>query len=82
MQILKQLIVLVSMLVALNGQQVCIKQECAAQVVACNPTCVKLMGKCTFDCTLMSQGCMQACVSANSEAKALLECSYNKCLNY
>ncbi len=40
------------------------------------------MGKCTFDCTLMSQGCMQDCVTTNNSAKALLECSYNKCLNY
>lgn len=82
MQIVKQLLVLVLMLVMLRAQQVCMKQECAAQIAACTPTCAKLMGKCTFECTLMSQGCMQACVSANSEAKALLECSYNKCLNY
>lgn len=39
------------------------------------------MGKCTFECTLMSQGCMQECIGGSKEAQSLLECSYNKCLN-
>lgn len=78
----KAVLLSLSLLAAANSQQICIKQECAAQVAACNLDCVKLMGKCTFECTLMSQGCMQDCMVLNKEAKALLECSYNKCLNY
>jgi hypothetical protein len=76
------LLIITILITCLNGQQICIKQSCAAQIAACDLTCVKLMGKCTFDCTLMSQGCMQDCVTTNNPAKALLECSYNKCLNY
>lgn len=48
----------------------------------CNLDCIKLMGKCYFECTLSSQGCMEDCVAKNDKAKALLECTYNRCLNF
>lgn len=80
--LLLKLSLLLTLLLPLSlGQQICIRQECAAQLAACTADCVKLMGKCHFECTLMSQGCMQDCMALNKEAKALLECSYNRCLN-
>lgn len=62
-------------------QQICLKQECAGELTACDDACVVAMGKCTFDCTLSSLGCMQKCLAGNQAAENLLECSFNKCIN-
>ena len=75
------IITLLFLISMLNGQQICMKESCATHIAACNLDCIKLMGKCYFECTLMSQGCMQDCVTGNKPARELLDCSYNKCLN-
>ena len=31
-----------------NGQQICIKESCAAQLAGCDLDCSKLLGKCSF----------------------------------
>ena len=64
-----------------NTQQICLKLECAGELAACDDACVVAMGKCTFDCTLSSLGCMQKCLAGNQAAENLLECSFNKCIN-
>jgi len=75
-----KLFLLLSVLVVVFGQQICLKQECAEQVAACGDDCVTLMGKCMFSCTMNSLGCLQKCMGDNAVAQRLLECSFNKCI--
>ena len=65
-----------------SSQQICMKDECAPQMAACDQSCRDLLSKCTFECTLQSQGCMHDCSAANPLATELIKCSYEKCLNY
>lgn len=80
MAFIAKLLLLVALLAACLGQQICLKQECAAQLAGCNDECVAAMGKCMFTCTMGSQGCIQKCLGDNVPAQALLECSFNKCI--
>ena len=82
MRILACILALLSFSIVGNAQQICLKNHCSDENKACNQDCQKLLSDCTFSCTLLSQGCMQDCVSANQSAKVLLDCSYEKCLNY
>ena len=75
------LLLLLSALSLMSAQQICLKAECATEIAQCDSACVALMGKCTFDCTLSSVGCLQRCIGDNSPAIKLLECSFNKCIN-
>lgn len=64
------------------AQQICLSQECPTQVSACDTPCQTILARCTFECTLGSQGCMQDCSISNQKAASLLQCSYDKCLNF
>ena len=75
------MVLLLALVVASFGQQVCLREECAKEVEACGSECVGLMGRCFFSCTLSSLGCLQKCIGANQPAQNLLECSFNKCIN-
>lgn len=77
---IKKLFLLIALIALVLTQQICLKQECAQQVAACNDECVVSMGKCMFSCTMASLGCLQKCLGDNAPAQALLECSFNKCI--
>lgn len=47
----------------------------------CGQECQLKLAECTFSCTMGSEGCMQDCVGNNIPAKALLYCSFDKCIN-
>ena len=67
--------------IAVNSQQICVKQECSKYLSACDINCQKQLNKCSLECTFGSQGCIQDCVSTNSNALDLLTCSFDKCIN-
>lgn len=77
---LGKLLIFLAVLVLSLCQQICLKQECAAQVAGCDAACQELMGKCMFSCTMNSYGCLQKCMWGNAPALALLECSFTKCI--
>lgn len=64
------------------AQQICMNEECSDEIKACDAGCQEVLGNCTFDCTIMSRGCMTTCLKDNQAAQTLLTCAYNKCLNY
>lgn len=74
-------ILLLALLALTQTQQICLHQECQKELDACGPDCIVLMGKCVFSCTLSSIGCMQQCIGNNPAAQAMLDCSFNKCIN-
>lgn len=78
---LGKLMMLFVLLTFTLAQQICLKQECAQQLAGCNDDCIVSMGKCMFSCTMNSLGCLQKCLGDNAPAQALLECSFNKCIN-
>lgn len=75
------LLILLSIFVIVNSQQICVRQECKDQLTKCDINCLKQLNKCSLDCTFGSQGCIQDCVSTNANALALLTCSFDKCIN-
>lgn len=75
-----KLLLLLALLVLSLSQQICLKQECAAELGGCGDGCKELMGKCMFSCTMNSYGCLQKCMWGNAPALALLECSFTKCI--
>ena len=72
---------LLALLPLLMAQNICLKAECQSQIDACDASCVALMGKCTFACSMSSLGCLEQCIGANDAAQNMLECSFNKCIN-
>ncbi len=75
------LIVLFALIAFASSQQICLRDQCANELKACNAGCVMLMGKCFQSCTLSSLGCLQKCIGDSQEGQNLLECSFNKCIN-
>ena len=63
-----------------SAQQICIREECKDELNACEGVCDKQMGKCMFTCK-ESQGCIEKCLGENTKAKALLSCTYDKCIS-
>jgi GR25 family glycosyltransferase involved in LPS biosynthesis len=71
-----------ALLVALTlSQQICLHRECQKELDGCDTACAAQMGECTFGCTLGSLGCLEKCLDGNTPAVALLQCSFNKCIN-
>ncbi len=82
MQKLINLITVMALLLAMaTSQQVCLQEECAAQLKACDQACQNKLAGCTFQCTLGSEGCMQDCLTGSKPAIDLLYCSFDKCIN-
>lgn len=46
-------------LTLVQGQQICLHQECQKELDACDADCAVAMGKSVFSCTLSSLGCLQ-----------------------
>lgn len=77
---LGKLLLFLTLLVLSLSQQICLRQECAAQLEGCDGGCQEMMGKCMFSCTMNSYGCLQKCMRGSAPALALLECSFTKCI--
>jgi hypothetical protein len=82
MQKIMNLIGMLALLFAMvASQQICLQEECAAQLKACDQACQNKLAACTFQCTLWSEGCMQDCLTGSKPAIDLLYCSFDKCIN-
>lgn len=79
---IKQIVTAILLVGSSFAQQICLKNKCSSQAAACDSHCQKLLSDCTFQCTLVSHGCMQDCAITNESAQALLQCSYERCLDY
>ena len=79
---MNKLVIIFSLIILINSQQICLNDECPEQKKMCDLDCQNLLSNCTFSCTLLSLGCMYDCVGNNEKAKNLLDCSSEKCLGY
>ena len=75
------LVLLLALIAFASSQQICLRDQCANELKACDAGCVVLMGKCFQSCTLSSLGCLQKCIGDSPAGQNLLECSFNKCIN-